>query len=159
MNLLFAPEQSLPEGFLLCLVLLHCLGASPATLLEGPIRPPDSICSMPWALACLSWFICAKQQPPVISSCCDGCRVGQIVKVGPHPDADSLYVEEIDLGEGQPRQVCVCDNSYQGNMPCDSNHHIDRPSTCMARESPHRVQPSRTSSAGRSIRQAFWTWG
>ena len=33
------------------------------------------------------------------------CRVGKIVKVGPHPDADSLYVEEIDLGEGQPRQV------------------------------------------------------
>ena len=27
------------------------------------------------------------------------------MKVGPHPDADSLYVEEIDLGEGQPRQV------------------------------------------------------
>ena len=35
------------------------------------------------------------------------CRVGQIVKVGPHPDADSLYVEEIDLGEGQPRQVKI----------------------------------------------------
>ncbi|CAL5218456.1 g137 [Coccomyxa viridis] len=32
-------------------------------------------------------------------------RVGQIVKIGPHPDADSLYVEEIDLGEGQPRQI------------------------------------------------------
>ena len=27
------------------------------------------------------------------------------MKVGHHPDADSLYVEEIDLGEGQPRQV------------------------------------------------------
>ena len=29
------------------------------------------------------------------------------MKVGPHPDADSLYVEEIDLGEGQPRQVRI----------------------------------------------------
>ncbi|KAI7837794.1 hypothetical protein COHA_008422 [Chlorella ohadii] len=32
-------------------------------------------------------------------------RVGQIVKVGRHPNADALYLEEIDLGEGQPRQV------------------------------------------------------
>lgn len=32
-------------------------------------------------------------------------RVGQIVKVDRHPNADSLYLEEIDLGEGQPRQV------------------------------------------------------
>lgn len=32
-------------------------------------------------------------------------RVGQIVKVEKHPDADSLYVEEIDLGEESPRVV------------------------------------------------------
>jgi aminoacyl tRNA synthase complex-interacting multifunctional protein 1 len=33
-------------------------------------------------------------------------RVGKIVKVGPHPNADSLYLEEIDLGEPEgPRQV------------------------------------------------------
>ncbi|KAL4429006.1 hypothetical protein ABPG77_006045 [Micractinium sp. CCAP 211/92] len=32
-------------------------------------------------------------------------RVGQIVKVGRHPNADALYLEEIDLGEEQPRQV------------------------------------------------------
>lgn len=32
-------------------------------------------------------------------------RVGQIVKVDQHPDADSLYVEEIDIGEEEPRQV------------------------------------------------------
>ena len=32
-------------------------------------------------------------------------RVGQVVKVDRHPDADSLYVEEIDIGEEQPRQV------------------------------------------------------
>jgi tRNA-binding EMAP/Myf-like protein len=34
-------------------------------------------------------------------------RVGQIVKVGRHPDADALYVEEIDIGEEQPRQVML----------------------------------------------------
>eukprot|EP00271_Cylindrocystis_brebissonii_P015479 TRINITY_DN38386_c0_g1_i1.p1 TRINITY_DN38386_c0_g1~~TRINITY_DN38386_c0_g1_i1.p1 ORF type:complete len:1047 (-),score=186.67 TRINITY_DN38386_c0_g1_i1:369-3509(-) len=32
-------------------------------------------------------------------------RVGRILKVGKHPDADSLYVEEIDVGEGAPRTV------------------------------------------------------
>lgn len=32
-------------------------------------------------------------------------RVGHIVKVQKHPNADALYLEEIDLGEGKPRQV------------------------------------------------------
>jgi aminoacyl tRNA synthase complex-interacting multifunctional protein 1 len=32
-------------------------------------------------------------------------RVGKIKTIGPHPNADSLYVEEIDLGEDQPRTV------------------------------------------------------
>jgi len=32
-------------------------------------------------------------------------RVGRIVEVARHPDADGLYVEKIDLGEAEPRQV------------------------------------------------------
>ena len=32
-------------------------------------------------------------------------RIGQIVGVKKHPDADSLYVEEVDLGEEQPRTI------------------------------------------------------
>ena len=32
-------------------------------------------------------------------------RVGKIVECGKHPDADSLYVEKIDLGEAEPRTV------------------------------------------------------
>ncbi|GAB0090869.1 aminoacyl tRNA synthase complex-interacting multifunctional protein 1 [Sergentomyia squamirostris] len=32
-------------------------------------------------------------------------RVGRIVEVSRHPDADSLYVEKIDCGESQPRTV------------------------------------------------------
>merc|ERR1712183_442808 len=32
-------------------------------------------------------------------------RVGHIRKASKHPDADSLYVEEIDLGEDKPRTV------------------------------------------------------
>lgn len=32
-------------------------------------------------------------------------RVGLIKSIGPHPNADALYVEEIDLGEDKPRTV------------------------------------------------------
>lgn len=32
-------------------------------------------------------------------------RVGKIVEVAKHPDADSLYVEQIDCGEAKPRTV------------------------------------------------------
>ena len=32
-------------------------------------------------------------------------RVGKIVDVKKHPDADTLYVEEVDLGEGRNRTV------------------------------------------------------
>lgn len=32
-------------------------------------------------------------------------RVGKIVEVSRHPDADSLYVEKIDLGEEKPRTI------------------------------------------------------
>ena len=39
-------------------------------------------------------------------------RVGQIVNVSQHPDADALYVEEIDIGEEQPRQVRALLLSY-----------------------------------------------
>ncbi|TNN40495.1 Tyrosine--tRNA ligase, cytoplasmic [Liparis tanakae] len=32
-------------------------------------------------------------------------RVGRIISVGKHPDADSLYLEKIDVGEPEPRTV------------------------------------------------------
>ena len=40
-------------------------------------------------------------------------RVGRIASVEPHPNAESLYLEQIDLGEEQPRQAgsiarCAC---------------------------------------------------
>lgn len=31
--------------------------------------------------------------------------VGRIVKVEQHPDADALYLEEIDVGEDKPRTI------------------------------------------------------
>eukprot|EP00187_Rhodella_violacea_P003326 CAMPEP_0174894766 /NCGR_PEP_ID=MMETSP0167-20121228/9320_1 /TAXON_ID=38298 /ORGANISM="Rhodella maculata, Strain CCMP736" /LENGTH=391 /DNA_ID=CAMNT_0016133927 /DNA_START=1 /DNA_END=1176 /DNA_ORIENTATION=+ len=33
-------------------------------------------------------------------------RVGRILEASPHPDAESLYVEKIDVGEPEPRVVC-----------------------------------------------------
>lgn len=32
-------------------------------------------------------------------------RVGCIIKAEKHPDADSLYVEQVDVGEASPRTV------------------------------------------------------
>lgn len=32
-------------------------------------------------------------------------RIGKVLNVEKHPDADSLYVEKIDVGEGEPRTV------------------------------------------------------
>lgn len=33
-------------------------------------------------------------------------RIGKIIKCEKHPEAESLYVEQIDLGEAKPRNVC-----------------------------------------------------
>ncbi|KAB2067292.1 hypothetical protein ERO13_A09G206100v2 [Gossypium hirsutum] len=50
----------------------------------------------------------SKEKPtaePEISITRLDIRVGKIIKAQKHPDADSLYVEEIDVGEAQPRTV------------------------------------------------------
>lgn len=33
-------------------------------------------------------------------------RVGRVVKAWRHPEADALYVEEVDVGEAEPRIIC-----------------------------------------------------
>lgn len=33
-------------------------------------------------------------------------RVGKVLKAWKHPEADSLYVEEVDVGEAEPRIIC-----------------------------------------------------
>lgn len=33
-------------------------------------------------------------------------RVGRILKAWRHDEADSLYVEEVDVGESEPRTIC-----------------------------------------------------
>lgn len=45
-----------------------------------------------------------KEEAPVDVSRLD-FRVGRIISAKKHPDADSLYVEEVDVGEEQPRTV------------------------------------------------------
>lgn len=47
---------------------------------------------------------------PVASTAEDGphrldIRIGKIVEVSKHPDADTLYIEKIDLGEAEPRTI------------------------------------------------------
>ena len=32
-------------------------------------------------------------------------KVGRIIEVSRHPDAEKLYVEKIDLGESSPRTI------------------------------------------------------
>ncbi len=45
--------------------------------------------------------------PQDVNVSCLDFRVGKIVKCEKHPDADSLYVEQIDFGEGgKLRTVC-----------------------------------------------------
>uniref|UniRef100_A0AAG5DM83 tRNA-binding domain-containing protein n=1 Tax=Anopheles atroparvus TaxID=41427 RepID=A0AAG5DM83_ANOAO len=44
------------------------------------------------------------EEPPIDVGRLD-MRVGRIVEVSRHPDADSLYVEKIDCGEANPRTV------------------------------------------------------
>lgn len=45
-----------------------------------------------------------EKATPIVPSMVD-FRVGQIVEVARHEDADSLYVEKIELGEAEPRTV------------------------------------------------------
>lgn len=44
------------------------------------------------------------EEPPIDAGRLD-MRVGKIVEVSRHPDADSLYVEKIDCGEAAPRTI------------------------------------------------------
>ena len=37
-------------------------------------------------------------------------KVGKIVEVSKHPEAEALYIEKIDVGEGEPRTI----GAYQG---------------------------------------------
>lgn len=54
-----------------------------------------------------SRLFCATTPPKVVSELSKlEIRIGQIVKIGKHPEADGLYVEEVDVGEASgPRTI------------------------------------------------------
>ncbi|XP_024525230.1 aminoacyl tRNA synthase complex-interacting multifunctional protein 1 isoform X2 [Selaginella moellendorffii] len=84
---------------------------SPAPPLPAPTPAPDSSVSTVSSVSKSKPAKETKEKPPAQKkevdcdvSVLDIC-VGQIKKVWKHPSADTLYVEEIDVGEAQPRQI------------------------------------------------------
>lgn len=47
-------------------------------------------------------------------------RVGRIITADTHPDADSLYVEQVDVGEASPRTVV---SGLVKHIPLDQVHY------------------------------------
>ena len=69
-----------------------------------------------------SFFCYLKEEEPVLENIDVSkldIRVGKIVSCDKHPEADSLYVEQIDLGEGKLRSVCSGLVKY---IPLDQVH-------------------------------------
>lgn len=52
---------------------------------------PDSVAAIP--------------APPLTELSRLEIRVGKVLECGPHPDADTLYVEKVDVGEDEPRTI------------------------------------------------------
>eukprot|EP00271_Cylindrocystis_brebissonii_P014156 TRINITY_DN35411_c0_g1_i1.p1 TRINITY_DN35411_c0_g1~~TRINITY_DN35411_c0_g1_i1.p1 ORF type:complete len:292 (+),score=76.96 TRINITY_DN35411_c0_g1_i1:229-1104(+) len=80
---------------------LRCHCAASAPLVTNPasdaVSPPAGAESASSA---------ATVDGPALAAALD-IRVGRILKAGRHPEADSLYVEEIDVGEESgPRTIC-----------------------------------------------------
>lgn len=48
----------------------------------------------------------AASEVEVVAPTALDVRVGKILSCARHPDADALYVEEIDVGEATPRTIC-----------------------------------------------------
>lgn len=53
------------------------------------------------------WLVVYLSSSKVVVLLFGGFRVGKILDVKQHPNAESLYVETIDLGEETPRQASV----------------------------------------------------
>ncbi|KAK2149590.1 hypothetical protein LSH36_445g00012 [Paralvinella palmiformis] len=83
-------------------------------LLLDPIRQ-EFDCPELKKLTSLAYPPVSKSVDEVVPSRLD-FRIGRIVNVKKHPDADSLYVEEVDLGESEPRTVV---SGLAGLVPMD----------------------------------------
>ncbi|GAB4822132.1 hypothetical protein N2152v2_009178 [Parachlorella kessleri] len=82
-----------PKQHLGCRLTAQCLQARSATRLVVAAAETEAASAAPAAAAEL----------PDVSKV--DIRVGKILKCEAHPDADSLYVEQIDVGEEEPRTI------------------------------------------------------
>jgi tRNA-binding EMAP/Myf-like protein len=97
--------QSLGDGLRWINAVIAAAGAPLAPLtLASPKRPPPKADAPPAKKE--------KQEKPArpLPAARDplallDIRVGQIVRIWPHPDADGLYCEEVDIGRGAVRRV------------------------------------------------------
>ena len=67
-------------------------------------------------------------------------RVGKVIKARKHAEADKLYVEEVDVGEAEPRQICSGLVPYM-NAEVRAAH--SAPDPRVARVAPRHPRPSR----------------
>ncbi|PKA61614.1 putative methionine--tRNA ligase [Apostasia shenzhenica] len=83
---LFTPVRSLSSSYLPADYNHSSSAAAVASADEAPCPPPaDPV----------------KEAADVLD-----IRVGRILRAWRHPEADSLYVEEVDVGEAEPRTMC-----------------------------------------------------
>ncbi|KAL6851526.1 hypothetical protein ACP4OV_020459 [Aristida adscensionis] len=83
-------------------------GRSPALFCScAASSPPDAAAAAPPPPAPAQAAAEEKAEPTVeeLAALLD-IRVGRVVKAWRHPEADTLYVEEVDVGEEQPRTIC-----------------------------------------------------
>lgn len=61
----------------------------------------------------------AAEAPPAAPAPHEGLdiRVGRVLKAYEHPEAEKLFVEEVDVGEEEPRTIC---SGLKGYVPLDS---------------------------------------
>lgn len=60
-------------------------------------------------------------------------RVGRILRAEKHPNADTLYVEQIDLGEDKPRTVV---SGLVRHVPLEQVSSLILTVTCIFHQSP-----------------------
>uniref|UniRef100_A0A7S0X363 tRNA-binding domain-containing protein n=1 Tax=Mantoniella antarctica TaxID=81844 RepID=A0A7S0X363_9CHLO len=80
---------------------MHCIAAA------APLRAPRTFGRRPSAVAvrAMSDAAAPVAAAPPVHELVD-LRVGRVLKAYKHEEADKLYVEEVDVGEEEPRQIC-----------------------------------------------------
>lgn len=81
----------------------------------------------------------APEAPEGVEQLIDA-RVGKVIKAYKHAEADKLYVEEVDVGEAEPRQICSGLVPYM-NAEVRAAH--SAPDPRVARVAPRHPRPSR----------------